>query len=420
MNLAYWLETPADDWERAIPIGNGRLGASVWGNIDNERITINEEHMWYGADRERRNESAGQYVGKIRELLLQGKVEDAQFLCQMAMTGTPKYIAPYQMACDLNFLFFYEKENGAAAKKGQRRTNEYAHERISGYRRELDMECAVTRVRFRHDLTDYEREFFVSARYQVLAMRIRAGGKGKLRFQFNINRRPFEERSGGDGENLIYLEGRCGDGAGYYGAALLGEHDGKSCRIGDYLAVWDAAEAVVYFDFETDQSGERPGEKCRSRLFRAVRAGYGTILREHVRDYRSLFDRMRLEIADRDFGDVPMGQLLARTEESAVRRYLMQLLFAFGRYLMISSSYQCDLPANLQGIWCGSYTPSWESKYTININLQMNYWMVDSCGLSECFEPFVKLLLKVVEKGKTTARRVYGCSGSVAHHNTDC
>lgn len=398
----YRLNKPAGEWEMTLPLGNGRLGAGIWGNTDNERITINEESMWYGGARSRKNPCAPRYLGEIRRLILEGKVEEAEDLCQMAMTGNPKYVRPYQMACDMNFLFRHPA--GEA----------------TGYERGLDLGEASAFVTYKAGDTVYTREYFVSMRYQVLAMRLRASGSGKLRFQFNINRRPFEIRSGGNGTDSIYLRGRCGDGVGYYASAILGEHDGRSLQLGDYLAVWDASEAVIYFDFETDFTQENPEKICKERLTAAAGAGYETLWRVHREDYVALYNTMSLRLACGDYSHVPMDELMRRSNEEDVRRHLINTLFAFGRYLLIGSSYNCNLPANLQGIWCGSYTPRWESKYTININLEMNYWPVDSCGLSPCFAPFVKLLRKMAENGKSTAREIYGCRGSVAHHNTEC
>lgn len=398
----YWLKEPAPEIELALPIGNGRMGASIWGNVDNDWITINEEGMWYGGKRSRKNRYASQYLNKIRQLLLIGKVEDAEALCQMAMTGNPKYVRPYQMACDMNFLFRHPA--------GQ----------VEDYRRELDMDAAQTRVNYRIGDTVYTREYFVSMKYQVLAMKLTAQGSHELKFQFNINRRPFELHSGGNGTDSIYLKGQCGDGVFYHGSALLAENDGESCQIGDYLAIWGAKQVILFFDFETSFAQEDQEAVCRKRLEEARSAGYETVLREHIAEYGALFQTMFLGLKCADYNSIPMDELLSRSGESDVRRYLVNMLFVFGRYLMISSSSNCELPANLQGIWCGGYTPRWESKYTININLQMNYWMVDSCGLSSCFEPFVKLLKKMAENGKSTAKEIYGCRGSVAHHNTEC
>ncbi len=398
----YLLNKPAEEWEMTLPLGNGRLGAGIWGNTGNERITINEESMWYGGARNRKNPDARKYLDEIRRLILDGKVEAAEDLCQMAMTGNPKYVRPYQMACDMNFLFRHPAGE----------TEDYA--------RTLDLQQACACVAYRIGGTVYTREYFVSMRYQVLAMRLRAKGDHKLRFQFNINRRPFEIHSGGNGTDSVYLRGRCGDGVAYYASAVLAEHDGKSAQIGDYLAVWDAAEAVIYFDFETDFAQEDPEKNCVERLTAAKAEGYETIRRTHLKDYGELYGAMSLKLACGDYSRVPMDALMKRSGEEDVRRYLINMLFSFGRYLMIGSSYDCNLPANLQGIWCGSYTPRWESKYTVNINLQMNYWPVDSCGLSPCFDPFVKLLRKITENGKSTAREIYGCRGSVAHHNTEC
>ncbi len=414
MENKYWLSEPAGDWELTLPLGNGRLGASVWGNIDNDRVTMNEESMWFGADHKRKNPQAAGNVKRIRKLLEEGKVEEAQFLCQMSMTGVPKYIIPYQMACDMNFLFVYPVED----RKG-RGKNAMKHESIQGYRRELDLENAIATVSFTNGEGSYRREYFISAKYQVLAMRFTSGGR-PMKFQCNINRRPFEQYAGGNGTDQVWLSGSLGDGVSYYSSAVLGEHNGKSCQMGDYLAVWDATEAVIYFDHETNFTGQDPKTVCEERLSKAKEAGYERIRESHVKEYRKLFDKMGLKIADTDYNNVPMNELMKRTGEENVRKYILEKVFAFGRYLLIGSSYHCELPANLQGIWCGSYTPVWESKYTININLEMNYWMVDSCGLGECFAPFIKQLRRMEEKGESTAREIYGCRGSVGHHNTDC
>lgn len=398
----YLLNTPAAEWEMTIPLGNGRLGACIWGNTGNERITINEESMWYGGARNRKNPYAPKCLDEIRRLILEGKVEEAEDLCQMAMTGNPKYVRPYQMACDMNFLFRHPSG------------------RTEDYERVLDLRRAFACVTYRINDTVYTREYFVSMRYQVLAMRLRARGSHRLRFQCNINRRPFELHSGGNGTDAVYLRGRCGDGVEYYASAILAEHDGSGLQMGDYLAVRDATEAVIFFDFETDFAREDPETICADRLAAAKAAGYETVRQAHLKDYGELYGTMSLKLACGDYSRVPLDELKRRSDEEDVRRYLINQLFAFGRYLLIGSSYDCRLPANLQGIWCGSYTPRWESKYTININLEMNYWPVDSCGLSPCFAPFVRLLRKVMENGRSTAREIYGCRGSVAHHNTEC
>ena len=421
MEYTYWLEKPAGEWEMTFPIGNGRLGASIAGNIEEDRVVINEESMWCADKRNRRNPQARENVGPIRKLLMEGKTQEAQFLCQMSMTGTPKYLGPYQTACDIRFHFVHR------------------HEEAINYRRELNLRQAVTKVSYEIDGTVFTREYFVSARYQVIAMRFTAKGADKIKFQCNINRRPFEHTSGGNGADEVWLKGQCGDGPHYYSGLKLGAHDGSACQIGDYLAVWDATQVELYFDCETSfgeaavEDGvensvhayikdavseyEQIGE---ARLNHAVDISYAQMKKEHIEEYSCLFGTMSLELEKTDYSYLSMDKLLLLTSEEKVRRYITQMLFAFGRYLLISSSYQCRLPANLQGIWNGSYTPPWESKYTININLQMNYWMVDSCGLSECFDPFVKLLNKIVENGKVTAEQIYGCKGSVAHHNTDC
>lgn len=408
----YFLNYPAKDWEHATPIGNGRLGASILGGVENERIIINEETIWYGAERKRKNPESVHYVEEIRRLLLDGQVEEAQFLCQMAMTSMPKYIAPYQPACDINLLFFQ------------------GHEPVSGYKRKLDMKEALSVVSYASGGTNYVREAFVSHRYQVVALRFTAKGERKLKFQFNLNRRPFEDKSGAIDGQVIFCSGQSGNGVQYFTGAVVGYHDGISRQIGDYLSVEAAGEAVIYLGCETDyenyfsagtgSGNKNPRETCLERLRTAMVDGYEEVKRAHREDYGRLYGRMELEVAGQGYETLSVHEVIKRCTEEDARKYLTQLTFHFGRYLMICCSYDCLLPATLQGIWNGSYTPRWESKYTININLQMNYWMVDSCGLSECFEPYVRLLKMILANGRKTAEEIYGCHGSVAHHNVDC
>lgn len=400
MKATYLLDRPAAQWESAIPIGNGRLGASVWGRISQETITVNEESMWCGKPRDRSSRDAFRYLDPIRSLLLSGEESKAQLLGQMAMTSTPKCLNPYQKACDFN-LFFHHKDE-------------------TDYQRRLNMDDAVTTVSYTIGSTRYERTVFVSSKYQVLVLHLAANGPDLLQFHANLTRRPFEEASGGNGINQIWMRGQCKDGVRYYAGALLDTNGQSVYQIGDYLAAQDVSEATFYLDFETDFSGNDPETTCINRLKRAQLAGYETLYQDHLDSYHKLFSSMSLELEQTDLSQVPMDQLLARCEEETVRRWIVQQLMAFGRYLMISCSFCCELPATLQGIWCDSYTPPWESKYTININLEMNYWMADSCGLSECFDPLVKLVEKVNQNGKKTAQNIYHCRGSVAHHNTDC
>ncbi len=400
MKSAYLLDRPAAQWESAIPVGNGRLGASVWGKTAQETITINEESMWCSKPRARSSKDAYRYLDTIRSLLLEGQVNKAQLLAQMAMTSTPKCLNPYQKACD--FCLFMP------------------HEHPTDYQRVLNMDDAVTTVSYTIGDTRYERTCFVSARYQVLVLHLTAHGSVPLQFHANLTRRPFEEESGGSGTNQIWLRGHCGDSIRYYAGALLDTNGAPVYQIGDYLAAENVFEATFYLDCETDFTGSDPQAVCLQRLQQAQRAGYETLYRDHIEDYRRLFSTMSLELEPTDLSRIPMDQLLERCAQAPVRRWLIQQLMSFGRYLMISSSYHCELPATLQGIWCGSYTPPWESKYTININLQMNYWMADPCGLSECFAPLVQLVEKLNRSGRQTAQNVYHCRGSAAHHNTDC
>ena len=403
------LDKPARRWDDGLPVGNGRLGAMVLGKINEETLHINEETLWYGPDRDRKNPDALAHLADIRELLNKGETEEAQFLAKMALTSMPKYVNPYQPAGDLRICFL--KHSG----------------KVSGYLRQLDLEEAVACVSYEMDGVSYKREILASFNYQVLAVKLTSNEKNKLNLSINISRKPFEEHTGKIDCRTTGNWGRCGaEGVQYFLGARLDSPDGKVSAIGDFIYVRNASVVYIYIAAATDFMGRTDyKESVLEALDRAQEASYEKIRTEHVVHYRSLYDRISLSVNDTEkdsrFTSLPANQLLAelRQGRTEFRDYLALLLFNYGRYLMISSSYGCLLPANLQGIWNGSFEPPWQSEFTININTEMNYWMAEKCGLPECHMPLFHLLDRMVEKGKATATRLYGCEGFCAHHNTN-
>lgn len=413
------LGEPARSWEDGYPIGNGRLGAMVMGKIDEETITINEESVWYGFDRDRKNPDTLKYLNEIRSLLLSGEIQKAHFLAKMAMTSTSKYMNPYQPAGDMRICFLKHKYP------------------VTDYRRTLDLNDALCRVQYQMKNVHYTREHFVSHAYQTIAMKLTAepvdgANDGKLTFCVNINRRPFEERTEKLDDCTVCNYGRLGEnGIGYFTAVRVISKGGKVHTIGDWACVEDAQEAYIYLVCGTDFQDPEYRKHCLERLDAAMQIGYEEIRRRHLEEYHSLFNRMELHFGEKScvqnaavfkeknpYADRNMNELLAElSDESSV--YLAEILFHYARYLMISSSYDCELPANLQGIWNGEYVPAWQCNYTININTEMNYWMVEKCNLSECHQPLFKLIRRMAEKGKETAKKLYGCDGFCAHHATN-
>lgn len=349
MGKGFYLTHEAKSWEQGLPVGNGRQGAVLLGGVQQERIVLNEESLWYGGKRERAVEAGREKLEKVRELL----------------------------------------EKGEAG------------------------------VKICFDNCKTVREIFSSVKYQVTALRMKTDKEQGMSFFLGLNRRPFEENAEA-GDREISLNGHSGDGVCYNVRCRVGKTDGRVCIEGGYLLVENASYVEIFFCVRTDYEGEKSLGACGRLLQEAAKAGFEEIKKAHIEEYGKLYNSMKLEIeGEEELEKTPADELLKRCEEPKVQGYLTWLMFSYARYLLISSSYGCALPANLQGIWNGSFTPPWESGYTININLQMNYWMADKAGLGVCYEPFFNLIEKMLPNGRKTAKKVYACRGFVAHHNTN-
>ena len=408
------FDKPADNWNEALPIGNGRLGGMVFGNVHTERIQLNEDSVWYGGFKDRNNPSALEKLGEIRKLIFEGRIKEAEDLCALALSGLPEEQSHYE---PLGNLFIeFDQDN-----------YEY-----SDYKRELDIQNALVNVSYKIGEVNYKREIFSSYPTGCMVMRLSSDKKGMLSFRVNIGRgyAPWE--------NVPYKEqvvrkqnyNKFVDDINFADThlqvlnATVGGKDpilvsyavktivsgGSAEDIGNTVVVKNADEAVIILAAETsfrvcrgnsysdDIKAESVKKAAVSDVEKICGKTWIDLLTEHTKDYRNLYDRVKLEIE----GD-----------EESVR------FFNFGRYLLIASSRPGSLPANLQGIWNEDYFPMWGSRFTININTEMNYWPANICSLSECEEPLFDLLERVRENGKVTAKKMYGCDGFVAHHNTD-
>jgi alpha-L-fucosidase 2 len=394
------LDHPAADWVEGLPLGNGKLGAMVQGQVADEILLINEETMYYGGPKGRQNPDTAKYLGTLRNLLFAGKPEEAEFLARAAMTGTPRYLGPFQPAGQLRLGYF--RQQG----------------KVSEYWRVLDIDKALAAVSYTREGVRYRREYFTALGTNVLAIRI--GGEAPVTLQANLNRRPFEEHTGKIDDKTVGIWGRLGDGVRYFGCARALVAGGSCAVIGDSLFIRDAETLVLLVSFSTDYLyNGNYREQALCTLDEAEKKGWEALKDEHVRIYQSLYGRLQFTLNDAVSPEEPTDLLLKNLKAGGSGDYLCLLDFNMGRYLLISSSYNCRIPANLQGIWNGSYTPPWESVFTININLQMNYWLAEVCGLGECTAPLFDLVDLMVRRGKETARNLYGCGGFVAHHNTD-
>ena len=400
MGKGFYLTHEAKSWEQGIPVGNGRQGAVLLGGVQQERIVLNEESLWYGGKRERAVEAGKEKLEKVRELLEKGEASKAQTLCSRWFVGNPRYTNPYHPAAEavLNFEPFGK---------------------VKEYFRGIDLEKGEAGVKICFDNCETVREIFSSVKYQVTALRMKTDKEQGMSFSLGLNRRPFEENAEVE-DREISLNGHSGDGVCYDVRCRVGKTDGRVCVEGGYLLVERASYVEIFFCVRTDYEDKKSLDACGRLLKEAAKAGFEEIKKAHIEEYGRLYNNMRLEIEGaEELAQIPADEFLKRCEEPKVQGYLTWLMFSYARYLLISSSYGCALPANLQGIWNGSFTPPWESGYTININLQMNYWMADRAGLGVCYESFFNLIEKMLPNGRKTAKKVYACRGFVAHHNTN-
>lgn len=401
-----WYQQPAGEWEEALPLGNGRLGAMVYGGILEEHLQMNEESMWYGGRTDRNNPDMKEQLPVIRELIFKGEIAKAERLIKLAMSGCPNSMHPYQVLGDI-----YIQQDGLKETE------------ISGYYRELNLEEAVYRQNFRCGDTVFCREAFLSAPADVFVMRFTADGEKKINLTALLGRSKFFDGVKKAGTKGICLYGNLGKGGFDFSMVLLADSkDGRVYTIGEHLLVEDASEVTFYFCADTTYHvpESRLEASISGRLEEARKKGYELLEKEHRRDYRLLYGRVEFSLGDLSAYDaVPTDKRILAAAEHPADKGLSKLYFDYGRYLLISCSRPGGLPATLQGLWNQDMLPPWDSKYTININTEMNYWPAEVCNLSECHLPLFELIKKMVPNGRRTARVMYGVGGFVCHHNTD-
>lgn len=455
-DLKLWYGAPAADWNEALPIGNSRLGAMVFGGVGKERLQLNEDTLWSGFPRDTNNYEALRYLDRARTLLAEGRYAEAEELVGSRMLGVNSQA--YQPLGDL----WIEQlmENGEPIQSS----------RISDYRRELDIDSATATVRFAADDVLYSRETWASAPDDMIVSRYEVSGPRSLALYIDLQS-PHPSRMSttrpSDRSAAIRLEGSCpthiadnyrGDhpravqyesGRGIrFQARLDVKTDGilTTCEDGR-LRVTEAGYCELRlvacssfggFDKQPGQNPEELDRRNEETLSLARSNSHGELRARHAADYRSLFRRVTLRLGEGDEreGDAvdaaathsaaganlsgrPTNERLAKYKSGGVDAALESLYFHYGRYLLISSSRPGTQAATLQGIWNEHVQPPWNSNYTSNINVQMNYWPAESCNLGECHEPLLQLVREVGETGARTAAIHYGCRGWTAHHNID-
>jgi alpha-L-fucosidase 2 len=426
--LTLWYRRPAAQWVEALPIGNGRLGAMVFGGIERERLQLNEDTLWSGGPRDWNNPKAPQVLAEVRRLIAEEKYAEADRAAR-GMQG------PFTQSFEPLGNLYLTFEHGDAAR--------------GGYRRQLDLQSAVAAVRYRIGTTNYVREMFASQPDRVIVVRLSADKPGMITFTATLDSLLRHHVASEDGVLKLVGQAPANADPNYYeSAAPITYRDDAGMTFEAHLSavatggrtwiedgelhVRGADEAVLRLSAATsfngyDRSpvspyGKLAGPIAAEHLSSATVRSYPALREAHVAAHRELFDRVSLEL-------VPPVPLTASPQDlptderintlGAKDLQLVTLLFQFGRYLLISSSRPGTQPANLQGIWNDQTRPPWSSNYTININAQMNYWPAETTNLAELHEPFIDFIERVAVNGHRTAQVNYGARGWVAHHNSD-
>ncbi|AEM74445.1 glycosyl hydrolase family 95 catalytic domain-containing protein [Caldicellulosiruptor acetigenus] len=408
-NLKVIFNKPARCWEEALPIGNGSLGAMIYGGVKYETIQLNEESIWSCGPRRRENPDAFKYLPEIRKTILEGNIKRAEELSVFALSGTPHSEGNYEPLGYLD-IYFEEVES----------------DKVKNYTRYLDISNAICKVEFDVDNIRYKKIYFSSYPDKVIVVKICSSKTGavSLRAKFRREYQEDIDKCGKVDNDKIFFECLAGEGRGVSFSAVLKavSKDGDVYTIGDNLFVKNATEVMLLITSTTSYKEKDYFNWCLKTVEQASKYVFENLYKRHTEDYKSLFSRVEFYIDTKDSSkctELTTPERINLLREGYKDEELIVLLFQFGRYLLISSSRPGCLPPNLQGIWNKEMKPPWGSKYTININLQMNYWPAEVCNLSECHMPLFDLLEKMYENGKITAQRMYGCRGFCAHHNTD-
>ena len=409
-DLKLWYDEPARQWVEALPVGNGRLGAMVFGGPEREQIQLNEETVWAGQPNTNANPAVEPgAIDDIRKLIFDGKYRDAQDMVDARIFHKTNHGMSYQTIGDLYLDF-------------------PGHGEYADYYRDLDISDAVASVSYAVGGVKYQREMISSFSDDVVAVRISASEKGKVTFEASIVSPHKKQSVGVEGTDLV-LRGTTGDQEGLEGKVQFTTvtrilHKGGELKAADgRLSLSGADEAVIlistgtnFTDYKT-LSGD-PDSEAVQMLDAASSKSFKAMKKAHSKAYAEYFDRVSLDLGTTPAALLPTDE---RIKEFAAGDdpQLVELYFQFGRYLLICSSQPGGQPANLQGIWANSLNPAWDSKYTTNINVEMNYWPAEIANLSELHEPFITMVKEVAQTGAETARTMYGTRGWVLHHNTD-
>lgn len=405
--LKLWYNKPAETWNEALPIGNGRLGAMIFGNPLNEHLQLNEETVWAGGPHSNVNAESAEYFSKVRDMIFQEKYAEAQKLANEKIFSVQNGM-PYQTIGDLYIHF-------------------PGHENYTGFYRDLDIENATSTVSYVIGEIRYKREIFSSSTDNVIIIKLSSSKPSRINAVLSLS--SPQQHNTKVTDKTIKMNGTTTAHEGIPGQVKFTTLvkpviKNGTLETGDTtITIKNADEAIIYLSAGTnfvnyhDISAD-PDEKAGKFLNQAIKKDYNTARKDHIAFYKEYFDRVKLDLGKTDAVKNPTDIRLENFSQSYDPN-LVTLYFQYGRYLLISSSQPGGQPANLQGIWNESLRPPWDSKYTININTEMNYWPAEVTNLTELNGPLFSMLKDLSVTGQESARKLYGAIGWVAHHNTD-
>ncbi|MCG8308360.1 MAG: glycoside hydrolase family 95 protein [Cytophagales bacterium] len=418
-----WYNQPAKDWFEALPLGNGRLGAMVFGRTDKEQLQLNEESLWAGRPEDPYPEDIEMHYPEFQRLNLEGKFEEAYEYARKHLVAYPTSFRSYQPFGDL-FLKF-------------------DHKTVENYTRALDLATAINLVAYDFEGKRFMRETFIPEEYDVLVYRFESQDRVPTDCEISFHREKdvtvknqddelwidgqifdnpdgYDDNAGGSGKGGMHMK--------FAGMVKVLPDDGTCTRTDSSLVINGSSSFTVLFGATTNYDVKKLDfgdhidyrEILKQQIARASKAGYGTMKQAHVETSTSRYNRLKLDISGVEKDTIPTDRRLERLKEGAGDPYLAQLLFQYGRYLLLSSSGgKAVLPANLQGIWNKDMWAAWESDFHLNINLQMNYWPADVCNISETVVPLSNFMRQLADRGKITASKFINSGGWVAHHVTN-
>ncbi|MFC2081002.1 glycoside hydrolase N-terminal domain-containing protein [Bacteroidota bacterium] len=402
--LKLWYNKPASYWTEALPVGNGRMGAMVFGGVEKEHIQFNEETLWKGQPNDYSHKGAYSHLDEIRQLLFDGKRLEAEELGMKEFMSIPLRQMQYQPFGDIYIEF-------------------PGHEKYSNYHRNLDISRAVCQTSYQVNGVQFQREVIASNPHEVIAFHVSADKADMLSFSLYLDS-DHENRSSISENNIQTLNVAVEDGILKGFAKVKVETDGEVRSEDGKIMVSKADEATIWLFAATNFKNYKdisvdPLDEVSADISRLEGLSYEEVKAAHILDYQSLFNRFELDFGSSGRDSLPTDIRINKFPESPVDPQLLALYAQYGRYLLISSSRPGTQAANLQGIWNKDIEPAWGSKYTCNINLEMNYWPAEVSNLPECQEPLYDLLKDCSETGAIVAREHYNCDGWVLHHNTD-